>query len=527
VGNGSGELDKVLSLRVPSPNPASFKPSPLFCELASSDVDVEKLAGQAPPPPIQRPVQLTLVPETVDSFQEVAVALRHAENVCTLLTFQREVKNRVLMTVALLQDVFTNVLPVPLPYSHPSRTLPVERGGCIWAQPMPYAYQHDILKSVAALCRHFVAASFSLPHSRSSDSTRVLTLGCMTAVMDALLRTPASDVPSRFSFFLDGKAPGPSFPFGFDVGNFEVLSEAALYTEPLLITTRTQLLDYFTALRLRLRPDHVLFSFEHSSAMGKGEQRLIDSLCWDVGFDASPNVLPHYLTGQRPVLMDFFPELLHYRNTVFFFKFCMTDVSNLPQLDVKHAADRAAEMGLLGAEAHGTAWSYAAARLSWRYDPKAALLSVKAFGMEMKCTGQERAKQALLERERLKDGASAYEDVVVTKKRGFFRKTKTVVITKEVGEARGDPSPADPSYLCGQRIQDEEDVLHAKKLPTFENRISKQNSELLMSYLTVPYMRIPLVLSFFAKEENLLTLKHKGLRELVDAAVFEPGYPLL
>ena len=41
----------------------------------------------------------------------------------------------------------------------------------------------------------------------------------------------------------------------------------------------------------------------------------------------------------------------------------------------------------------------------------------------------------------------------------------------------------------------------ARELPTFDGRLSASNAELLLSFLTVPYIRIPLVLNFFASAE--------------------------
>ena len=46
-------------------------------------------------------------------------------------------------------------------------------------------------------------------------------------------------------------------------------------------------------------------------------------------------------------------------------------------------------------------------------------------------------------------------------------------------------------------MQDEFDVLHIKKLPSFEG-LTPRYTELLLQYLTVPYLRVPLVLSLFA-----------------------------
>ena len=50
-----------------------------------------------------------------------------------------------------------------------------------------------------------------------------------------------------------------------------------------------------------------------------------------------------------------------------------------------------------------------------------------------------------------------------------------------------------------------------------------QDSELLLSYLTVPYLRVPLVLSFFATDDRIHALQSPKLQALLDGALFEPG----
>jgi hypothetical protein len=91
---------------------------------------------------------------------------------------------------------------------------------------------------------------------------------------------------------------------------------------------------------------------------------------------------------------------------------------------------------------------------------------------------------------------------------------------------------ADPSSLCNAPVHNEEDILHVKELPSFDGRLSQvpapprpvaprpcaraadlprladraraqSASELLLSYLTVPYIRIPLVVNFFASSEHV------------------------
>jgi len=72
-------------------------------------------------------------------------------------------------------------------------------------------------------------------------------------------------------------------------------------------------------------------------------------------------------------------------------------------------------------------------------------------------------------------------------------------------------------------IQTEDDVLHVPSLPNFAGALGQADAELLLSYLTVPYLRIPLVLGFFATEERINALKSSKLCTLLEAVLFEPG----
>ena len=46
------------------------------------DSDVERLAGESAQPPVVLPVELSLVPDAVGSFNDVCNALRHAVQLC-------------------------------------------------------------------------------------------------------------------------------------------------------------------------------------------------------------------------------------------------------------------------------------------------------------------------------------------------------------------------------------------------------------------------------------------------------------
>jgi hypothetical protein len=114
------------------------------------------------------------------------------------------------------------------------------------------------------------------------------------------------------------------------------------------------------------------------------------------------------------------------------------------------------------------------------------------------------------------------------------------------------PSTATPSFLTNPHpVNTEDDVLHIKvgtlsffylflfvffsvcvlqykkmhfqNLPSFDDALGQRDSELLISYLTVPYLRIPLVMTFFSTEDRIHALKSKQLQDVFDSVLFEPG----
>ena len=93
------------------------------------------------------------------------------------------------------------------------------------------------------------------------------------------------------------------------------------------------------------------------------------------------------------------------------------------------------------------------------------------------------------------------------------------------------PSRADPSeYTKPTVVEGEDDILHQWELPDFgeldvgsAKALGQHDSELLLSYLTVPYLRVPLVISFFASDDRIHSLQVPKLQALLEAALFEPG----
>ena len=93
--------------------------------------------------------------------------------------------------------------------------------------------------------------------------------------------------------------------------------------------------------------------------------------------------------------------------------------------------------------------------------------------------------------------------------------------------------PPSPSIIGSKskskptQINNEDDILHLspQELPSFGNVLRPSDSERLIQFLTVPYLRIPLILDFFANgDPNRITaLKCHSLQCIIDAALFEPG----
>ena len=49
--------------------------------------------------------------------------------------------------------------------------------------------------------------------------------------------------------------------------------------------------------------------------------------------------------------------------------------------------------------------------------------------------------------------------------------------------------------------------------------LSQQDMELLLSFLTVPYMRVPLMLNFFSSEQRIHALRSNALRDLFESCI--------
>eukprot|EP00949_MAST-11_sp_MAST-11-sp1_P002253 g2253.t1 len=86
-------------------------------------------------------------------------------------------------------------------------------------------------------------------------------------------------------------------------------------------------------------------------------------------------------------------------------------------------------------------------------------------------------------------------------------------------KGNGDSHDDDDDDVVGV---EEDDILHETYLKSFDGNLSQEEAEQLFSYLTAPYMRIPLVLEFFAKE-RVGCLFDIRMQQLFLEVLFAPG----
>jgi hypothetical protein len=170
---------------------------PLFDHLLRTD-DISGLEGAAVSPTVFTPIDYLRIPQHVTSYKQAVLVMRQADHLCLLTENQKELKFRHFLKVALLQHLFTNVIPVPLgPESR--KKFP---GSCIWETPMTYGEQLDTMFVLWRLMEQFTSAVCSLHMSRSFHTVRIVITGAIAAIADCVLRRDATDMPSDVSTIL-------------------------------------------------------------------------------------------------------------------------------------------------------------------------------------------------------------------------------------------------------------------------------------------------------------------------------------
>lgn len=174
-----------------------YEQFPFFDRLLRIE-SVDHLALPRRPILKQVPVDYLRIPSVATTIEEALIALHHADRVCMLLVMRNPRRMNHAFICSLLENVFFTVLPVPLC----KKTRSNLGKESIWSSSVTYSFQLDLLVVLHRLFCHYMC---SLEHYQQSESRcllrRLLTLFCMTAIADCILRKRATDLP-RYLFII-------------------------------------------------------------------------------------------------------------------------------------------------------------------------------------------------------------------------------------------------------------------------------------------------------------------------------------
>ena len=213
-----------------------------------------------------------------------------------------------------------------------------------------------------------------------------------------------------------------------------------------------------------------------------GDFKLLTQIAAHKGLvhDLTQSELSAYLTGEDSLVVDMVPELAIIRDVVFILKLLLNPHHDCVPMSEKM---RFSDTGLK--------WSHSnISRLEVSGFARKTLLCIRpAWSKGENCGGGYRFWSFL----------------------------------RGKSQPRCPPSAANPSVLAGEHVETEDDILHLKSVPTFDGALRERDSELLLQYLTAPYLRIPLILQFFASPDRITALRVITIQNVLDACLFESG----
>jgi hypothetical protein len=371
--------------------------------------------------------------------------------------------------------------------------------------------------------------------SRGYEARRAVVATAMLAVFDVVVRAHATDEPLELSAMLAGENGGYSLSLEMgrkrDGKPLEKVTEALELLEPAHTRARDDALAYLGARRAKAA--HVLFTMPLMNHGADGGGFTIELLKWSAetqflrtfvdrcGYEVMPRgqarpptemdaLVNWFCAGEAPpykVLAEEHPEWTLLRDMVSLFKF-MSSMLPLQRERMQLRAEVSEQRHYLTVDAGSSrvhrsrmmrslAWTNVRV---WGADNDKADVIAHGFGFRKLTWGDDNALLPLT----------------------------------DVASLLGDSSA--PAAGQGDGPVTEDDVLHteSEQLPRYRGTLSAEESELLLSYLTVPYTRVPLVVGFFADihvtaegvarvGERVTYLFNEELQKLFRAALFEQG----
>ena len=275
------------------------------------------------------PIDFLALKTRVANPAEATQALRQLEFICLQidsLHAQDTLLFPAFIKSALIQHVFTHLVPVPVPPESKAHSNNAWSFGpdLLWAQ------QLEIVLTLQRICEHYAGAVFSILPSKAFDAHKLVVFAAMAAIADHALRQRASDHFSIVSQVLRGEEIDPNSessesyvaPFGLSADIFYRQSESLEIVEPELNVTRAAVLDYFHELQSK---DNLLFPWEQDNWMCVPNQATSDfaDRVARLHYRVVQGGPIQFLAGNPPIdfLAHNFEEYRAYRDVVFWWKY--------------------------------------------------------------------------------------------------------------------------------------------------------------------------------------------------------------
>ncbi|KAF8285120.1 hypothetical protein TcBrA4_0033550 [Trypanosoma cruzi] len=462
-------------------------------------------------------------------WSELDVALRRAVEAVEALWLRARhsgTTSRVAIQMHIIELVsrfFLEIVPLPLPRGTDAHAVPIEEQPIVSSfymeEPLPEPnstnnnnsrggrgdVQECIQESIYSLVLSYTTAwqAVEVP-TRAFDSERCLVAMAMLIVYDAAVRRKggggrcsllASLVESNGGYYL-------STSIGRQSLSFASISATLELVRPQFLLARSAILRYIAFQQQHYA--HELFDMRMSENLEIRKEsvtveflrRFLDHCSYSLhdlgGFAAAGSemdTLMQWLCSTRTPLAREHPEFARLRDMVLLTKFLATmEMRDAQLLRRRKETDE-----------------YATWRLTFDEDAPGRQMSAG-----WRTTPSPPEWECVLVRGRDSDIA----DIVV---KGFGDRELLY------GEGLVLQSPIDVSILLSVEHPTEDDVLHATSMPTFDGTMSEEESEILLSCLTVPYVRLPLVLDFFASQDRYAYLFTSALQNVFRAVIFEPS----
>nr|CCA25882.1 hypothetical protein ALNC14_120260 [Albugo laibachii Nc14] len=486
-------------------------------ELLSLSTDVNAFAGDTDTRDPEASQNGLVIPKRVDSIMVAIGSLVRCRKLCKSLmersmatssSSKLVIHHQVIRTIS---QLFIEAFPVPI----------MKNGvvSNVWGELLPQKLQLSCLRLISELMITFTYAWQSIEHpSRSFDAERSLTALCGLAIFDAVVRTPAQDDPMMLSLLLQGKLPGSCFVYvlahTFSRSNISILktTNAMELVQPSFAVTRGNVLAYFDANNQnREAPRHQLFTYHM-------QEDLIEMKRYSSTLQCIRGLLEHYgislinpddpnPQSEMEALIEWFcsstplcPDIALTRDFVLLVKFLVTMETR--------------ETELLHRRVPHQMWQ------NWQL--------THTDGRQERTTRNRTRDFEFILSHALKWKVSnirGQEQDIADVQVHIFGDRKILFGEGLLLQSPAAIAPLMASISSRNVLTDvmEDDILYAETLPTFDGTLSMEEAEYLLSFLTVPYTRIPLVLSFFASGDRFMYLFNRRLQRVLYAVLFEVG----